>query len=116
MDAFIKEMEELLLKEKHEIIRKLKDDEEEFRQGLNQDGDDVDIANEADSLKSKEIFNNLEAKRLKAIDNALKRINENRYGYCLQCGKRIPEARLRAMPSAVLCISCKEKQERMMAG
>ena len=116
MDAFTQEMKELLLKEKQEIINKLKEDEDEIRLGLNSDGDDVDIANEADSLKTREIFNQMDSKRLKAIDNALKRINDNRYGYCLQCGKKIPEGRLRAMPSAVLCITCKEMQERYKAG
>ena len=114
MDAFTTEMKELLEKEKRDILNKLRNDEEDIKRGLDLQGDDADLANEADDLKNKEIFNAMDTKRLKAIDGALKRINDNRYGFCLQCGKRIPEGRLRAMPSAVLCVSCKERQERFM--
>lgn len=112
MDAFALEMKELLLKEKNDILAKLRDDEEYIKNSAQTQGDDADLANDADDFKNREIFNAMDQKRLKAIDGALKRINENRYGYCLQCGKKIPEGRLRAMPSAVLCITCKENQER----
>ena len=112
MDAFIEEMKEELLREKREIVSKLREDEELLKDGIAMQGDDADIANEADSVKNREIFNQIDQRKLKAIDGALKRINENRYGYCLQCGRKIPEGRLRAMPSAVLCISCKEEQEK----
>ncbi len=114
MDAFTTEMKDLLEKEKRGILNKLRNDEEDIKRGLDLQGDDADLANEADDLKNKEIFNAMDTKRLRAIDGALKRINDNRYGFCLQCGKRIPEGRLRAMPSAVLCVSCKERQERFM--
>ena len=46
------------------------------------------------------------------IDAALSRIQTNRYGLCMKCGKKIPEARLRALPYAVLCIDCKSADER----
>ena len=49
---------------------------------------------------------------IRSVENALKRISENRYGICLKCGRRIPEDRLRAMPSAVLCIDCKSAEEK----
>ena len=114
MDAFALEMKEFLLKEKNDILAKLKEDEEYVKNSAQMQGDDADLANDADDFKNREIFNAMDQKRLKAIDGALKRINENRYGYCLQCGKKIPEGRLRAMPSAVLCITCKEKQEKFL--
>ena len=59
-----------------------------------------------------EALNAMDAKRLTAVENALKRISENKYGICLKCGKKIPEDRLRAMPSAVLCIDCKSAEEK----
>ena len=31
---------------------------------------------------------------------------------CLRCGKKIPEERLRALPYAVLCLDCKNAEER----
>lgn len=48
---------------------------------------------------------------LSEIDAALQRIDQGRYGVCKRCGKDIPVARLRAVPSADLCIACKELEE-----
>jgi len=45
------------------------------------------------------------------IEEALKRIEEGTYGKCETCGKIIKEDRLKALPFATMCISCKEKEE-----
>jgi DnaK suppressor protein len=45
------------------------------------------------------------------IDEALRRIKDNTYGKCQECGKEISSARLEAVPHARLCIACKEKEE-----
>jgi len=45
------------------------------------------------------------------IDEALRRIEERTYGKCEECGQPIKESRLKALPFATLCISCKEKEE-----
>jgi RNA polymerase-binding transcription factor len=44
--------------------------------------------------------------RLAAIDEALRRLDEGRYGHCERCGKPIDPARLTARPSAATCLSC----------
>ena len=41
------------------------------------------------------------------IDMALKSIETKMYGACESCGQPIPKARLRALPYARLCVSCK---------
>ncbi len=41
------------------------------------------------------------------IDVALTKIDGGRYGVCERCGQPIPRARLKAMPSAALCVGCK---------
>ena len=41
------------------------------------------------------------------IDRALTRIENGSYGFCESCQKPIMRARLRAMPFATQCISCK---------
>lgn len=46
------------------------------------------------------------------IDAALERIRHHTYGICERCEKRIPVARLEAVPQAALCIECKSRQER----
>lgn len=45
---------------------------------------------------------------LKKIELALRRLDAGTYQQCANCGKTIPLARLRAKPSASLCVSCQE--------
>ncbi len=49
---------------------------------------------------------------LRAIDAALRRIDDGRFGVCESCGRPIGEERLDARPWATLCIECKRKEER----
>ena len=51
-----------------------------------------------------------DAKILRAIEEALWRIDNGTYGVCRDCGEPIAEARLRAIPWARVCVKCKEKQ------
>lgn len=48
---------------------------------------------------------------LAEIDTALRNIKDGVYGTCTSCGKHIPEERLEAIPEAILCIACKEREE-----
>jgi DnaK suppressor protein len=43
---------------------------------------------------------------LEAIDEALRRIAEGRYGNCLACGGPLGLQRIRAIPEARYCLSC----------
>jgi len=55
---------------------------------------------------------NREAFYIKKIDEALKRIEDGSFGECEACGEDIEIKRLEARPTATLCVSCKEEQER----
>ena len=44
--------------------------------------------------------------RLKILEAALKRIQEDDYGYCLACGEDIPYRRLLADPATTRCVEC----------
>ena len=46
------------------------------------------------------------------IDEALRRIEEREYGYCLNCKKKIAKTRLKAIPHTLYCHSCQEKEEK----
>jgi DnaK suppressor protein len=46
-----------------------------------------------------------------AIDAALRRIVEGRYGECATCAKAVTVARLRAVPTTLLCIRCAHAAE-----
>ncbi|HZF46800.1 MAG TPA: TraR/DksA family transcriptional regulator [Sphingomonadaceae bacterium] len=41
-----------------------------------------------------------------AIRNALRRIDAGTYGICAKCGADINEMRLKAQPTATLCVNC----------
>lgn len=48
---------------------------------------------------------------LYTIDEAIKRVGERTYGFCLQCGKAIPKKRLNALPYTEFCINCQKSKE-----
>jgi DnaK suppressor protein len=52
-----------------------------------------------------------ERKLIKKIDESLKAIENDDYGYCEACGIEIGIRRLEARPTAVLCIDCKTLDE-----
>ena len=46
------------------------------------------------------------SKRLAILFAALKRMDEDEFGYCLRCGEDIPPARLEVDPAVTLCVYC----------
>jgi len=46
------------------------------------------------------------------IDEALKRIEDGKFGKCISCEKKISQKRLNAVPYAKYCIQCKSKEEK----
>ena len=61
------------------------------------------------ALEDDEVLEGLEAEareELAATRAALRRLDEGHYGVCARCGDRIGEARLRALPFALTCVSC----------
>ncbi len=50
-------------------------------------------------------------KHLVQVLHALERMDDEDYGFCLECGGEINIGRLEIMPEAELCIPCKEKHE-----
>ncbi len=49
---------------------------------------------------------------LDQTERALSRMDAGTYGVCESCGKAIGKARLMAFPRAVLCVECKQREER----
>jgi DnaK suppressor protein len=50
--------------------------------------------------------------RITQVERALERLDDGRYGWCERCGNPIPVERLAAFPSATLCVTCKQLEER----
>ena len=49
---------------------------------------------------------------LEQTEQALSRIDAGTYGACESCGQPTGKARLMAFPRAVLCVTCKQREER----
>ena len=95
---------EALLKGSNETITNLKEDKEVS-------GDFADIAS-AESTKSIELrTRDRERKLINKINEALKRIENNTYGYCEVTGKPIGLKRLEARPIATLSIEAQQMHE-----
>jgi RNA polymerase-binding protein DksA len=52
-----------------------------------------------------------EEELLELIESALARIDSGAYGTCVECGAKIPKARLNAIPHTPYCIKCAEQKE-----
>jgi DnaK suppressor protein len=63
----------------------------------------------------------MKSETLNKVNEALRRLEEDTYGNCFECGEEIAEPRLRALPFALRCKDCEEAREtaelraRMMA-
>ena len=109
-----KSVRKKLLEMQQDIIRESK---AEISQILNKDdkysgaSDDGDLADVAcrDSLQATNL--NRHRARLRAIEEALLRIDEGTYGTCEDCGEEISVRRLNAVPFALRCVECQEMQE-----
>ncbi len=49
---------------------------------------------------------------LAQVERALDRMVDGSYGSCESCGQPISKGRLQAFPRAVLCMTCKQREER----
>lgn len=77
-----------------------------------------DLSDEADlatSVINQQVTFNMrqrELVKLKAIDEALYKIEQSTYGHCEECDEAIGEKRLENQPWTSLCITHAEEQER----
>jgi len=75
----------------------------------------ADIVDQASSYTEKTVemrTSNRRRKLINKIDQALKRLKNNTYGYCEDTGEPIGLKRLIARPIATLCIEAQEKHEK----
>lgn len=74
-------------------------------------GDLLDHASAASEADLQVRLRETDSKLLRAIDEALARIEHNTFGVCQACMKPISPARLDAVPWSRLCRECKEQQK-----
>jgi DnaK suppressor protein len=101
---FVAERKKLLFADK--ILR------EEFSVNADDRFDEIDQASTDAEQSMRMRLCNRETLYLKKVDDALRRIEEGTFGLCDSCEEDIGLKRLEARPTATLCVSCKEEQER----
>src|SRR5665213_3474375 len=101
---FVAEKQKLLFNDK--IVR------EDFSVNADDRFDEIDQAT-TDAAQSMQMrLCNRETLYLKKVEDAITRIEEGTFGLCEVCEEEIGLKRLEARPTATLCVSCKEEQER----
>jgi DnaK suppressor protein len=75
-------------------------------------GDVVDAALDTAQDEISSQLAEVESRELAHIENALARMKAGEYGVCEVCAKKIPMARLDALPYATMCIECQREIER----
>lgn len=85
---------------------------EDFQVSEDDRMDDVDQASSEAEQALRMRLRNRESLLIKKIDEALRRIEDGRFGVCQSCDNDIELKRLEARPTATLCIACKEDEER----
>jgi len=98
---------------KSEIIKT--SNEALYNGSLDDNSVSADIVDQASSYTDKTVEMkaiNRQIKLISKIDQALTRIKNNTYGFCLETGEPIGIKRLIARPVAELCIAAQEKHEK----
>ena len=98
------EWKQQLMEEVDRTVGHMKDDATNFP-------DPNDRATQEEEFSLELRTRDRERKLIKKINEAVKRIEENEYGYCETCGVEIGVGRLEARPTAELCIDCKTLEE-----
>ncbi len=74
-------------------------------------GDPVDMAASETDAATHIRLHQTGGKLMRAIEDALTRIQREQFGVCEECGKPISAARLEAVPWTRWCRDCKERQD-----
>ena len=106
----LKEIKLILLRSKEEILNNTKGqesfclDKDELMDPLDEASANIEAQREL-RMRNREVF------YLKKINKTLELIDKDVYGCCEECSEHIGAVRLKARPTADLCISCKEENE-----
>ena len=102
----------MLLKEKENLVEEiLKIKEQEVVE--HDIGDEIDSSVEEQERKLTMLLQDREQEKLEKIEDAIRRIEENSFGICEECGEPISKKRLMIVPFTRLCINCQQEEERL---
>lgn len=97
------------IEEKNQLINSIN----KYNEELDASGDEVDLVQSIFIRDMQDKISNRDLIRIRKIEEAIKRIDAGEFGICEECEAQIPEKRLLAMPSSVVCVNCAEKLENL---
>lgn len=74
----------------------------------------MDVADRADSENEHFVINALYNHHKQREQTNHHASSEDKVRYCVDCGKPIPAARLKAVPEAIRCVECQKILEKRM--
>ena len=104
----------LLLAKRAELLDRVREARSSEQEGVDKEA--PDLGDRALSTVIRDLSYQLtagERDMLRRIDEALDRMDESRYGNCIECGKNIQVGRLDAVPWARHCIECHSQNSKM---
>ena len=108
--ALIGRREEIVKEAKTEISKYIKGETKHLIETAHDDGD-WSVIDLSEDISLKQLSAHRET--LLKIDEALRKIDEDTYGKCEDCGEEISEKRLKVIPFAIYCRDCQEKREQL---
>ncbi len=95
---------DILLARRQELLSELDHIETDLDAPATKDWEDRASERQGDEVL--EALGEHDLQELRQIDAALKRIEEDEYGYCVTCGNEISPERLEILPATPFCKNC----------
>jgi DnaK suppressor protein len=109
----LKHYRKLLLARERELMEESARFDAEARESRTAEVEDpIDAVTSDESKAANFQLGDVAARTLQQVRAALQRIDDGTYGYCIDCGRAIGEARLEALPWTPYCREDQEKHDR----
>src|SRR6266480_2832097 len=100
-----------LMARRDDLRKRLGGELKDLRNFNTASGDSADLAFDSGSEEVSSQLAQLESRELSQIERALARLKQGTYGLCEGCQKKIPVARLNALPFSTTCVNCQSEFE-----
>ena len=104
-------LHESLIDRRDALLRRIGGGLKDLRFGSGASGDTADQAFESSGEEVTSQLAELESRELMRIERSLERLKQGIYGTCEGCQRKIPMARLSALPFSTTCIECQREME-----
>ena len=108
----MEEIKKLLLEEKATLLLGIEEKSDKKNRIVSDIGDAIDSSVEEQGRELDLLLQDRYQARLLGIEEALKRMELDDFGYCDECGEPISKKRLLAVPLTRMCINCQSVEER----